>query len=127
MKNIIFWTWCLPQTLLGFILGLIFLNVISKKKIGNTTIITFENDFLTSAGLGKYLLLHKRDVINPMTINHEQGHCKQSLKLGWLYLPTVGLVSVFWNLMGRIRPNLNENYYNRWPENWADELGGVTR
>lgn len=62
---------------------------------------------------------------------HEIGHTKQSRLLGWLYLPLVGLPSisraayalVFREVTGRPWTR----YYQGYPENWADRLGGVTR
>lgn len=87
--------------------------------------------------LGKYIILdykgyHKRHV--PNTYNHEHGHQKQSLYLGPLYLIIVGLVSALCNnvwdrLFHRKWSSRKRNkwYYSRFPENWADKLGGVSR
>jgi len=71
---------------------------------------------------------HDLDVRNRA---HELGHCKQSRLLGWLYLPLVGLPSisravyalVFREMTGRQWTR----YYEGYPENWADRLGGVIR
>lgn len=62
---------------------------------------------------------------------HELGHAEQSRLLGWLYLPLVGLPSisragyalVYRELTGKCWTK----YYDGYPENWADRLGGVTR
>ncbi|MGB5310898.1 MAG: hypothetical protein WBN38_02435 [Polyangiales bacterium] len=62
---------------------------------------------------------------------HELGHTKQSRLLGWLYLPLVGLPSIsraayalaFREVTGRQWTR----YYDGYPENWADRLGGVVR
>lgn len=62
---------------------------------------------------------------------HELGHTRQSRTLGWLYLPVVGLPSisraayalVFREVTGRQW----SHYYDGYPENWADRLGGVRR
>ena len=62
------------------------------------------------------------------TREHEYGHTIQSLYLGPLYLPTVGLVSLGWNVVRYMSSNLRKkSYYSIWPENWADKLGGVIR
>ena len=62
---------------------------------------------------------------------HELGHARQSRFLGWLYLPLVGLPSVtraayalaYRGVTGRPWTR----YYDGYPENWADRLGGVRR
>ena len=71
---------------------------------------------------------HDLDVRNRA---HELGHTKQSRLLGWLYLPVIGLPSisraayalVFREVTGRQWTR----YYEGYPENWADRLGGVVR
>lgn len=71
---------------------------------------------------------HDLDVRNRA---HELGHTRQSRLLGWLYLPVVGLPSisragyalVYRELTGRQWTR----YYEGFPENWADRLGGVER
>ena len=86
--------------------------------------------------LGKYSLVnvcHYRQDINESlkrdTVRHEAiGHAKQSLYLGWLYLPVVGLQSIVWaSLYGRIVEPTKNGYYRFWTEKWADRLGGVKR
>lgn len=69
--------------------------------------------------LGRYLFV---EYPTPLTIRHEYGHFKQSMMLGPLYLVLVGLWSII-----RAGLNLYRNgqYYNGYPENWADKLGGV--
>lgn len=68
----------------------------------------------------------------PGVVRHEYGHVRQSRLLGPLYLPTVALVSVVMNIISRVllasgRYEFATHYYDRWPENWADRLGGVKR
>ena len=75
--------------------------------------------------LGKYIIISERASLQ--TLNHEYGHCLQSEQLGPLYLFVVGLPSITMNIMSRLGVLNDENYYKRWPENWADELGGVVR
>ena len=62
---------------------------------------------------------------------HELGHTKQSRLLGPLYLPVVGFPSIsrvayafaYRELTGKPWTG----YYDGYPENWADRLGGVER
>lgn len=60
---------------------------------------------------------------------HEYGHALQSVMLGPLYLPVVGIPSLARVLYGKWYRKRNgrrwENYFNAFPENWADKLGGV--
>jgi hypothetical protein len=58
-------------------------------------------------------------------IKHEQGHTKQCMMLGPAYLFAVGLPSL-WNYITR-KNRTREAYYKKYPENWADKLGGVVR
>jgi hypothetical protein len=62
--------------------------------------------------------------------HHELGHYVQSNLFGPLYLLLVGLPSVVLNLLSRFfgaDSKFTRNYYNRYPENWADLLGKVHR
>jgi hypothetical protein len=82
--------------------------------------------------LGDYIILHEG--YSETSLNHEKGHRKQSLLFGPLYLLAVGFPSavcnnlwdrVFhknWPAAGRTRW-----YFSRFPEAWADRLGGVAR
>jgi len=76
--------------------------------------------------LGDYIIINK-DHLTDIIIKHEYGHSLQSRKLGWLYLLIVGVPSITMNILTRVKLLKAENYYKRWPENWADKLGGVTR
>ena len=60
-------------------------------------------------------------------VNHEIGHIRQEAILGVFYLPLIALPSITWNLLTRADVLQSDTYYDRWPENWADELGGVKR
>lgn len=69
-------------------------------------------------------------------IKHEQGHCRQSVMLGPLYLIIVGIPSALLNaltqlqssrytILKKIGHEAYYNYYRIFPESWADRLGGV--
>ena len=67
--------------------------------------------------------------VNPDNKRHEYGHALQSRILGPLYLPIVGVSSTM-----RVAYALAQyaftrkpwnGYYDGFPENWADRLGGV--
>lgn len=62
---------------------------------------------------------------------HELGHAEQSRMLGWLYLPVVGVPSISGAAYAFLYRELTgrrwTGYYERYPERWADQLGGVVR
>jgi hypothetical protein len=77
-----------------------------------------------AVSLGEYIFTHH---LEDKTLAHEYGHSRQSRYFGPLYLLTVGVVSVCWNLLARRNGHISRTYYRRWPENWADALGSVER
>ena len=123
MKNTLLFLWQLPQNLVGLLLRLIYKGYDDKTKG-----IIVRRSLKMSGGisLGRYIIVNQfsRD----KTINHEIGHCKQSMYLGWLYLLVIGIPSIVWaGLYGKvIKPTLN-GYYKFYTEKWADKLGNVQR
>jgi hypothetical protein len=80
--------------------------------------------------LGEYIFVSVQ--AGERLLRHEYGHTRQSRRLGWLYLVVVGLPSVSMAAYSRVaarlgRPGPARRYYDRFPENWADRLGGVQR
>lgn len=127
LLEILLWTWCLPQTLLGLVVKLIYkgkpYSVTYFDKIYHCY--NFKNKS-GSISLGKYILLCNAHKNNIRVIKHEYGHFKQSLMLGWLYLVVIGLPSFVWaNWFSTYRLKHNISYYSFFPEKWADKLGGV--
>lgn len=76
--------------------------------------------------LGEYIIIDKR-FCGEKTVRHEYGHTKQSRMLGPLYLILVGIPSVVFHWLTRFGVLEVSKYYQRYPENWADRLGGVDR
>jgi hypothetical protein len=66
-----------------------------------------------------------------LNIRHEEGHSYQSRNFGPLYLIFVGIPSYLrnrWDYFFHGKWNYWKRdmwYYDNWPENQADELGGV--
>lgn len=117
------WIWEFPQCLLGLILTKIYDVKYSETYKG---IDVYKGKFSGGISLGLYILMS--DYGEDDMKNHEWGHTKQSLRWGWLYLPTVGLVSFTWCTLRRFISTWKEkDYYSIWPENKADEYGGVKR
>lgn len=128
MKNVLLYIWQLPQNLLGLLV--IFFS--KAKKTEWNGIVCYKTDYVFGVSLGKYIILDRWSTITD--ILHEYGHQKQSLILGWLYLPIIGITSaVFNNLWDRLAhkdwstTDRYDWYYARFPEQWADKLGGVKR
>lgn len=131
LKEVLLYIWQLPQNLLGFVLSRF-----AYKTVTYSSIKVYISRYIFRCGvsLGKYIILDPRYENSAITIKHEHGHQIQSLYLGWLYLPIVGISSaIFNNLWDRLF-HKNKDwrwrskwYYNRFPENWADKLGHVHR
>lgn len=121
----------LPQHVLATFLLLLYRRKIIKVSSFQTSKIYTIQGIKWSVSLGDFILV--REGATPITIRHEYGHSLQSRKLGWLYLPLVGVPSALLAstayLSARFFNNytLASNYYNYWPEYWADDLGGVKR
>ena len=125
--------WEFPQILVGWIISKC-VEVESREYYNGRCIIYFKRNnwfskIISGTSLGYYILLPMgRDEV---TVAHEYGHCLQSAKWGWLYIPVIGIPSIMNNLRGRsIHPlmtydEVQEDYYGRYPEKEADKLGGV--
>ena len=125
--KILRWIWEFPQCLLG-ILFIGWYNVTYKETFNGIKI--YAGKFPGGISLGLYILMDETSwKYNRGQIKeHEYGHTRQSLKWGWLYLPTVGLCSVGWNVLRKMSSKLrSKSYYSVWPESEADALGGVNR
>ena len=124
MKNLLFWiwqwTWGFPQTLIGLIVML--LNHGRPKELYRGCVVTrWENR--GSMGMGMFLFL---GCDNPQVRVHEFGHSVQSLILGPLFLPVMGIPSFLWcNLpvFRRMRKERGVSYYAFYPESSANRLG----
>lgn len=117
MKNFLLYIWQLPQNLLGLLVI-----KLSKAEMFWTSFGVYDTECNFGVSLGKYIIVNKHYGIK--TIKHEQGHQKQSLYLGWLYLPVIGIPSAIGNILHRF---IKFNYYKQPWEAWADKLGGVKR
>ena len=80
-----------------------------------------------SMSMGRFLFLHPDwTPADRHLLRHEYGHTIQSLLLGPLYLPAVGLPSVLWAglpCFRRLRVKTRRSYYSVYPESWADRCG----
>lgn len=114
-------TWGLPQTLLGFAVFL--KNYKEPHSLHRYAIHTTWKRDLSGVSLGLFIFTGKgctRD-----TKDHEFGHSIQSLILGPLYLPLIGLPSLLWNRNWRKtlkRTGHVKNYFTFYTESWAEQI-----
>ena len=128
MKNILFslwqWTWGLPQTLLGSIFWIVYRNCPHSRYHG--AIVT-DWPLRGSLGVGMFLFIGQGSDRDQILI-HEFGHSVQSLILGPLFLPIMGIPSFLWaNLpwARRLRREKHVSYYVFYPESNANWLGSL--
>lgn len=136
ITKVLKWMWQLPQNLVGFLLTRKYEYLSIRRMDGKWVNVYFKSFFNSGVSLGDYIILdywYCGRECSRQVVSHEYGHSKQSLILGWLYLPLVGLPSVIGNIWDRLfhknwtSKQREKWYYSRYPENWADKLGGVVR
>lgn len=131
MKIAIVWvlgyTWEILQTIVGLIVwGVNLKRVESVSHMGWAVVVRL-NGIMWGVSLGRIIIVSDRST--EKTVMHELGHSKQSLMLGVLYLFIVGIPSGLRSLKFRrkTKDKKGRGYYEAFPENWADKLGGVKR
>ena len=87
----------------------------------------FVKDFPGGISLSFMIFLDDIDLNNQRAIKHEYGHTVQSLYLGWFYLVIVGVPSIIRASIWNHYKLEDKKYYEGFPENWADLLGGVNK
>ncbi len=124
MKTLLFrlwqWTWGFPQTFIGLIVYLC--NFGRPHETYRGCIVTRWSN-RGSMGMGMFLFLGCQD---PQVRVHEFGHSVQSLILGPLFLPIMGIPSFLWcNLppCRKLRKEKGVSYYRFYPESTANALG----
>lgn len=121
--RVIQWTWGFPQTLVGFLIFLLFRKCPHYNYHG--AIVT-QWDKAGSVGLGMFIMLARDHPGKEPLLVHEYGHTIQSLILGPLFLLLAGLPSFAWAGIPYFRKYRKKNkvsYYAVYPENWANRLG----
>ena len=128
-------TWGILQTLLGLIVFLA--NVKRKHYVYHGAIVTEWSD-MSSVSLGMFVFVtaepyfykklegkYSKEELSSRLLVHEYGHTIQSLILGPMYLPTIGLPSVIWlNFPGfkHWRRRTGTSYYSFFTERSANHL-----
>ena len=123
-------TWGILQTLIGFIGFLIFIRKEHYWYKGG--VVTVIPGGWGGISLGAFIFVGanvpKRRAPASDLVNHEYGHCLQSILLGPFYLLVIGLPSIIWaGCFNDWRKKHNKSYYWLYCERWADKWGGVKR
>lgn len=126
MKRLFFFLWQLPQNIVGFF-AIVLLDAYRPSLIYDVDVWVHYKTFFKSASLGKFIILNGYRQTEK-EIKHEIGHQIQSMSLGWLYIPLIGIPSIIGNLLFKI-PAIKKRfkYYNLPWEKSADKLGEVRR
>ena len=121
--RVLLYLWQLPQ----HIVGLLLVQLLSCRYYQDyCSARVYVTRTPVGVSLGDYIIVYGHpEAIE--CIPHEWGHTLQSRRLGPLYLLLVGLPSIGMNIFSRLKIMNEDRYYLRWPENWADRLGGVER
>lgn len=129
MKKFLFrlwqWTWGFPQSLLGLIFRLVYRDC--KRTEYRGAVVTHWPKG-GSMGVGMYLFLGTGgdEEFKARVLVHEFGHSVQSMILGPLFLPVMGIPSFLWaNLKPcrKLRKEKGVSYYKFYPERNANRLG----
>ncbi len=132
MHTFLAWLWQLPQHLLALtLMGFLHLRGRPRsaaERFRGVRVVRWPGR--GGVCLGEYIFVSPH--AGERLLRHEYGHTRQSRRLGWLYLLVVGIPSIsratYFRAAARLgRPGRPGRYYERFPENWADRLGGVTR
>lgn len=124
--GVLLYIWQLPQVLISLIIWA----VLRNRKFytlphRDFTVVRVEHNRSFCFSLGPFLFTSR--FCSSDIVKHEAGHSLQSLFLGPLYLLVVGVPSflLFW--FCRLRKKGSDFYHSKYPESWADRLGGVVR
>lgn len=120
------WTWGIVQNSAGLVM---FLFLLGKRHfLYHGSVATVWNA-RGSLGLGMFIFISSVETNGEefqKTLVHEYGHNIQSIILGPLFLPVIGLPSLLWcglPLCRRYRQRKRVSYYRFYPERWANYLG----
>lgn len=129
MKRLLFclwqWIWGLPQTLIGLAVFLIFRDC-SHEWYHGALVTHWEK--ASSMGVGMFLFIGSAPnaEYRQQLLIHEYGHAIQSLLLGPLFLPVMGIPSFLWATLPpckQLRRNKKISYYVFYTEQTANRLG----
>ena len=129
------WTWGIIQNIIG--LALFAANAFKKHYRYKGAVITEWNFRRGSVGLGMFIFVSvpRGGIKDPAeaaalekTICHEYGHTLQSIILGPLFLPVIGIPSLMWcgfPCFVNYRKRKDVSYYWFYTERWANSLAKI--
>ncbi len=124
-----FWqcTYGLLQSAMGAVVFLWFVRC-THFRYKNAIMTNWTRDDGVSLGLFAFVPKRSSKDMYEHLIRHEYGHCCQSMILGPLYLPLIGLPSIIWNITPILNSYRHKNrimYETFYTESWANRLGGT--
>lgn len=132
--NIALFIWQLPQNFIALIIIALFHSPVTEWKNEHTgmTVLQVEHSFNACWSLGQFIFVNKETDNNVK--RHESGHSIQSLFFGPLYLLLIGIPSVCLFIAKRLMLRFGKKsekeltiwYHSKYPEKWANSLGGVS-
>lgn len=130
MYYILQWSWRIIQNVVGFC---VFLSNIRWRHFRyNGAVVTVWGSRRGSMGLGMFIFISESAMNGErrgFTLTHEYGHTVQSVILGPLFLPVIGLPSLLWAglpVFRKYRERRSVSYYWLYTERWANFLGERT-
>ncbi len=115
-------TWGLAQNVVGLLVFLVLGR--GRRRYRFRTALVSEWALRGGLSLGAFVFVPEGS--DRSLVVHEYGHTIQSLILGPLYLPLIGLPSLVWANVPALRTRRRTqgiSYYSFWPERWANVLG----
>ena len=126
LQNALLWTWCLPQSLLGFFYYLHFRKrILGKKNYNGISVYCIDTKAFGGISLGKFIFLSRKKDLEKRLIKHEYGHTIQGYIFGPLYILVIAIPSAVQFLISKYNKRFKKSYFKRFPENWANKLAGV--
>ena len=122
------WTWGFLQSLAGLFLLMKYRRC--KREFFHGAVVVYHNGAFGGISLGMFAFVNASRPEKWLydAVTHEYGHTLQSLLLGPLYLPVIGLPSALWcNLKSanEMRAEKAVSYYDFYPEKWANNWGAA--
>lgn len=126
------WIWGLPQNLAGAVIAAVtWKQAVRRERFRTALVLRYgKRSWLAAKGafsLGMFLFIPEAKWVDERVVVHEYGHTVQSLILGPLFLPVVGIPSILWAwYFGSHRDLCRRRgitYGSRFPESSANRLG----
>ena len=115
------WTWGIVQNIAGLVLFVA--NISGKHYRFNGAVVTEWKCRRGSLGMGMFIFVSPG--VTEKITRHEYGHTLQSIILGPLFLPVIGLPSLLWCALPcfiNYRKKKGVSYYRFYTERWANKL-----